>query len=263
MDTSIVLCSIMTFIILALIVAAIYLRYKNSPKQEDKEAAKKFLDGLKDTLYNMMLSIIRETDYSQYETFTDLESAIMLKINESCQKYIESELEKSTDALSVLALKALKTGMIDEFIEFIISNFNVEDTMRTHFNSIYQENLDESVKEDEKLQEEFSNEEEYYAKEESSVEELDKVDEEEIINENEKHISELNPVREEGEEPYNPDDDSMEILDEGDDGEETENISEDEEDDIFFDSNGRARSKATGRFIKTNISTPRKDIEEE
>ena len=244
METKTAISLLLTFVVLCIIGTIIYFRLKNSPKQEDKEAAKKFLEGLKDNLYNLMLNIIRDFDYSQYESFVDMEANIMFRINECCHLYIEKELEKQTDLLSVLALKALKSGMIDEFIEFIISTFNVDETIKSHANKIQQDTLDESVKEDNKLQEKFSNEEEYYSNEESTNEDLEKVNEEELKKEEESHKDEIIPMIDD-EEPYNPEDPSMEVLEDGDDGKENNN-----NEDIYYDSTGRARSKSTGRYVK-------------
>lgn len=241
MDTGALLSLIITFIVLVVFIGVIYYRYKNSPKEEDKEAAKKFLDGLKDNIYNMMLGIIRDFKYDEYDNLNDIQSEILIRINNMCEQYIEQELEKSSDILSVLALKALKTGMIPKYIDDIISSFNIEGTIEVHTNAIFQANLDESEKEDEKLQEEYSDETKYYAEEETNIESLEKVNEEELEKEEEEHKDELNPVRDE-EESYNPEDISMEILDDDQTG--------DEDNDIYYDAKGRARSKKTGKYVK-------------
>ena len=55
------------------------------------------------------------------------------------------------------------------------------------------------------------------------------------------HNKEIKPQSDE-EEEYNPEDESMEILEDGETG--------DEDNDIYYDANGRARSKSTGKFVK-------------
>ena len=188
---------LVTFVILAAIAAIIYIRYKNSPKDEDKEAAKEFLNGLKDNVYNLILNIIKTFNYKDYATFLDLEADILNKINLTCTEYIKKEISKNTSVLSILVVKALDSNMIDEFIDFIIKIFNVEDTIQTHANAVMQETLDASKENDDELQKEYADEDKYYSSGEFEVEDLDKVIEEEITKENEEHLSDLKPEREE------------------------------------------------------------------
>lgn len=270
MDTRSLMSIIATSIILAVFILVIFFRYKNSPKEEDKESAKKFLEGLKDALYNKMIGIIRDFNYDDnYTDYSYLQNTILIKINETCKEYIEQELEKSTDALSVLALRALKSGLIEDYINELINSFNIDGAIEVHTASLYQTNLNESEKEDEKLTEEYSDESKYYANEESDKSKLEKTNEEElekeIEKEEEEHKAELNPVREE-EEAYNPDDDSMEILDEEVIEETSTEKSSDnnlnilefdeDEDEIIYDSENRPISKLTGKYITTSISHP-------
>lgn len=269
MDTKSLMSIIVSSIILAVFILVIFFRYKNSPKEEDKESAKKFLNGLKDALYNKMLEIIRDFNYDDnYTDYSYLQNTILIKINESCKEYIEQELDKSTDVLSVLALRALKSGLIEDYINELINSFNIDGAIEVHTASLYQTNLNNSEKEDEKLAEEYSDESKYYANEESDKTKLEKTNEEElekeIEKEEEEHKSELNPVREEGEEDYNPNDESMEILEE-ETIEESNNSKDDdkyldmidfdeEEDEIVYDSENRPMSKLTGKYITTSIS---------
>lgn len=241
MNTDALMSIISSIIVLAIIGTIFYIRLKNSPKEEDKESARKFLEGLKDGLNNLIVGIIRDFKYDDYDNFVDIKNDVLIRINDMCETYIDQKISESNDVLSILALKALKSGMISDFIDEVISNFNVEGTIEVHATRILQANLDESEKEDKELQEEFKSETDYYLEKECTVDQLEKVSEEELKEEEEKHISEIKPPRDD-EEEYNPEDPSMEILKEDETG--------DEDNNIYYDSNGRARSKSTGKFVK-------------
>ena len=128
--------------------AIIYHRMTNHPKELDLHIAEAFLESYKNDIYNMIISVIRDFDYSDYPDFTDVEAAILTKIIRKGQAFLEEKLESGREKLPKIVYNILSKGMIEAYIDELISNFNVEGIIETHINKIYQSNLDNSVTED-------------------------------------------------------------------------------------------------------------------
>lgn len=224
--------SLIIGVCLVLIIGLIvFLRYKLSPKEEDKKAAMDFLLQLKDELYETIIKIIVDFDYTTYPSLVDMEIDITNKIIEACRKCINEELANSKDMLSVLMLKCLNSDMIEKFIESIIAEFNVKSLIDNKIFEMASTRCNIIEKEDKELEEKFSDEE-LYNDSEIKDSELEEAEEVEVP---EEELDKLNPQVDD-EEEFNSEDESMEIVD----------------DDIYYDAAGRARSKKTGKWIKVD-----------
>jgi hypothetical protein len=207
--------------------AIVFFKYKFSPKETDKQAANDFLELLRDELYDLVLQTIIDFDYTKYSNIADLEIEVINSVTETCKKCINDELADSKDMLSVLILKCLDSGMIEEFINKIIKEFGVEELVENKISEMVEEKYDAAIAEDEEISAKFNDSESFN---EVEMDELPAAEEEKVP---EEVLKTLNPQVEE-EESYNEDDDSMEVLD----------------DDLYYDAKGRLRSKSTGKYVK-------------
>ena len=223
------LLSITIALALILIIGGVFFyKYKTSPSSEDRESAKKFLKGMRDVLYNKALDIIKNFDYTKYDSLLEIEAEVINQIITELKAYITAELEKSTDLLSVLAIRCLNTSMIEDFIRELLEQINPSDEMLKYMSPSMIENIELANDEDKELEEKFSDEKEYN---EEEMETLPEAEEESIP---EEELEKLNPQTDE-EEEFNEEDSSMEVID---------------NEDIYIDKSGRPRSKLTGKWVK-------------
>lgn len=217
-------------IILALIIFAIYLRFKKNPSNNDKDLALEFLNGLSEVIYKKITDIINNINFFEYDSLIKLEAAVLNEIYDAVWEYVEGELAEAakTDILTAMTLKVLNKEFVDKFLDNFLEKHQISAKIEERYNS-YTESLAESIEEEDKrLQEQFSDPSQY--NQDTSVDDLPKYQPEEI---SEEVLSSLIPQKEE-EEEYVENDETMEILD----------------DDTYIDSNGRLRSKTTGKFVK-------------
>lgn len=232
-----VISIIVAVVVIILAGLLVYLKKKNSPKEEDKEAAKAFLEGLRDILYNKCIELIKDFNYKDYDNLADIEIKLINQLINECQEYIAIELENSKDILSVLALKCLTTDIIENFVIEIVNSIDVFEKIAENADISNEENINDIVEEDNNFNEEFSDTEKY------NDQEMEVLPEAEEVKYSDEELAKLNPQKDE-EEAYNPEDESMEIVD--------EEVKEVPTDDIYIDASGRARSTSTGKFVKKN-----------
>ena len=217
-------------LILAFVIVAILIRLKNKPTQADKDSAKQFLEGLEDVFYAKMIDIVTCLDISKYGTLEEFEADILSNIYESVWKYVEEQLsdQAKTDVLTALALKVLNKEFVDSFVAALITKYNINDKI----NTVWVSNFEEKCKSIEEAETESSTvytDSELYN--ESFNDELEKAKE---VVPTEEELAALNPPTEE-EEVYSDEDESVELI---------------EDDEYYYDANGRKRDKATGRYVK-------------
>ena len=201
---------ILVGVILVLIFGTVvYLKYRLSPKQEDKEEAKNFLLQLKDDLYALMIDTIIEFDYTKYTSIAEMEIEVVNSVIDTCKQTIKNAIKDSQDILSILVLKCLDNDMIEKFILQLIEEYAVKEKVDTKIGEIIKDRYSEAEEEDKALAEQFSNQD-LYVEEEIPVKDLPPVDEN-IVPPAE--LEKLNPQVDE-EEAFNSEDESMEIVEE-------------------------------------------------
>ena len=217
-------------IVLALIIIAIVIRMKNNPSAADKEAAKKFLEGLEDTFYKKMLDIITNIDFTKYDSVGTMEANIICDIYDTIWDYIQDKTKDLAreDILTALIVKVLDKEFVNDFIDNLVVKYKINDKLEEAWNNNFKTKSNEAVEEDKILQDKFKDPDQYI--EDSTTSDLPPVEKTEPTAE---ELSKLNPPKDE-EEEYDPKDESMEIVD----------------DDTYIDDKGRKRNKTTGRFVK-------------
>lgn len=201
---------ILVGVILVLIFGTVvYLKYRLSPKQEDKEEAKNFLLQLKDDLYALMIDTIIEFDYTKYTSIAEMEIEVVNSVIDTCKQTIKNAIKDSQDILSILVLKCLDNDMIEKFILQLIEEYAVKEKVDTKIGEIIKDRYSEAEEEDKALAEQFSNQD-LYVEEEIPVKDLPPVDE---IIVPPAELEKLNPQVDE-EEAFNSEDESMEIVEE-------------------------------------------------
>lgn len=217
-------------LILALIIVAIFIRFKTNPSIYDKEMAEKFLQDLSNVFYDKIMEIINNINFLDYSSLEELEVDILKQIYDTIWEFVEKELKEAAekDILTALALKVLDKNYIDKFIDKIVEESKVSEKLSTNW-SLYIERKNEVIEEEDKnLQEEFSNNEEYNA--DFDVKDLPPAEQSEPTDED---LAGLNPPSEE-DPVYDDNDDSVEPI---------------EDESYTIDSNGRKHDKNTGKFI--------------
>ena len=187
----------------------VYLKYRLSPKQEDKEEAKNFLLQLKDDLYDLMINTIIDFDYTKYTSIAEMEIEVINSVIDTCKQTIKNAIKDSQDILSILVLKCLDNDMIEKFILQLIEEYAVKEKVDTKIGEIIKDRYSEAEEEDKALAEQFTDQD-LYVEEEIPVKDLPPVDEI-IVPPTE--LEKLNPQVDE-EESFNSEDESMEIVEE-------------------------------------------------
>lgn len=242
---------IITVVVLGAIV--FFISYKRRPSEEHKNEVNKFLNSMLDMCEELIVNILDDIEKSikddtEIESLEDFIKEQLDFIEESIRDSVIMAAEdlKDGDAFSKIAYRLLvKKEYLDKFIESLISDENVSEKLSTIWEESMKDRIEIASKVDEELEDKFD-EKDYYEDEEFDRKDLEaskpqeesikELPEEERKKEEEK-IANLNPQKDtDEEEDYDENDSSMELVD--------------EEVDYFFDSNGRKRNKATGRYMK-------------
>lgn len=225
MDNNTILTVIGGLAILGMIIGAIVIRFKTQPSTHDKDAAKDFLEGLSKVFYEKMIEIITNFDLKLYKSLEEAETAILVQVYDTLWDYVSGELEEASkkDILTAMALKVLNKDFVDDFVSKLIDENKISDKIENLWFEKVEKINKESEEIDEKLQEEFNDPELY--NEEFDATELPQA---EIVEESEDdEYTDTEAVYD------SENDNSVELV---------------EDDEYFYDKNGRRRSKATGRF---------------
>jgi len=242
-STTIIILASIT--LLVLIIFLLINKRLSTPTKRDKEKGKDYLEKFRDSLYKSMIDIVVKYDYKKYENIIDLEMDIINTLITYGRTEINNKINESlsNNTLSPLIAKAIDEETIDKFINTIIDKLNIEDSIQQSLSDAFQD----SVNENKKLEEEITNQ--FDSSEFFTDEEVDENTELEVqnIEPTEEELAQLNPPREDGEEPYDPNDESMELISEE---ENPTDILQEIKDEIIYDSRGRAKSAKTGKFVK-------------
>ena len=210
----------------------IYFIYKS--KNSNSKKAETFIDGLYDVLKEEMLSIITNINPQDFTTFDDFRELAVSSIYTKLKEYKLDIVEKEKDPLlNIAVIKIIENeSFIEKSIEQIINNFNIDERLDAIWNKKIEKESDSIKEEDKKLQKDFSDESKYV----ESVD-ISKLPDANIEEPTQEELDKLNPQIDisDSDVEYDPEnDESVELI----------------EDDTFIDSNGRKRSKSTGRFVK-------------
>jgi hypothetical protein len=243
---------IITVVVLGIIV--FFISYKRRPSEEHKNEVNKFLNSMLEMCENLIVNILDDIEKSIKED-TEIES--LEDFIKEYSDYIEKSIRdavitaaedlKDGDSFSKIAYRLLiKKNYLDKFIESLITDENVGKKLAAIWEESMKVRIELASKVDEELEDKYD-EKDYYEDEEfdridleesKTLEESIKDLPEEERKKEEEKIANLNPQKDtDEEEDYDENDSSMELV-------------ESEEVDYFFDSNGRKRNKATGRYMK-------------
>lgn len=222
-----IIISFISFIILiGFISFSLYIKRRS----KGKEIANIFLEGLRDSIYNNMLKVIKKFKYNNYDNLVGIETAVIKEMISSSVEYIENEIIESS-TLTKLTIKFLTTDYIEKFVKNIVNSIDVLKNIEKQLGDKYEEFAKNTIVEEEKYTEEFKNNN-YYESDEDVK--LEYTENRELTEEEKEEFKNLNPQIEE-EESFNKDDDSMEVIDES---------------KYYIDSRGRVHDKSTGKFVK-------------
>lgn len=242
-DLLVTLIGLGFIIIVGIIVIATSIK-----KSGDKKEATEFLEGLSKELQGLILNTIRNFSIDDIinldeESVVKIENTILKDIYNITWEYVKNVVEKKSETevdfftQAVLALLDNKE-FVEEFIRKLIDSKAINQVIHSRavglLNSSAEQRLIDSEEEDKQLQEEFSDEEKYI----EEVKDEDQTHGEDVDAPTEEEIAELNPQIDEPEELDPENDPSVEIIDEN--------------EDIYYDKSGRARSKKTGKWVKAN-----------
>jgi len=242
-----VIITICILVILGLI--SLYI-FKSITSKKDKEKGLKFLESIKDSINKYMVDIVAKYDYKKYDNVADLEMDIINTVFSEGKAEITNKISNAINDNIITSniAKTLDENIKEKFVQDIINKLEIEESIQASFSDKFQQACENNEKAEEELNKEF-NTEDFFADEEVDESMLEPATETVIP---EEELQYLNPPREEGEEAYNPDDESMEILEiieEEEPTKEEQDINEIKE-NVYVDINGRLRDKTTHKFVK-------------
>ena len=196
--------------IVAIVIAIIVL---NLISKNNKEKAKKFLEGLTEEITATAIDIIKGFNPNNYETIEEFELNVLNKVYDKLWDYVLHEIENGEEygVITKTIAKKIDKNFVIQFIDQIFTEKDIISVIQSTFVKEYVVNPDKVEAEDKALIEEFSNTEEY-------AEDVDKanlpIGENELTEEEKEIIANLNPQTEEDKEIVPEEDDSVEYEDE-------------------------------------------------
>lgn len=216
--------------ILVVIIFAIAIVYniKTNPTSKDKDAAKKFLTGMSETLYKKVMELISSADLNSFNSLEEFESYILSNSYDAVLNYINSQLKKASEAdvITAMILKVLNSEYIEKFINDFLNDIDVSSAIAQAWNT--QNTSSEDVEAREILKKDMEEHPDQYVENSEDVE-LEKAS---PVEPTEEELSKIIPPTDEEDDKF-VDDGTSEIV----------------EDDVMVDKRGRKRSKKTGRYV--------------
>lgn len=215
------------FTIIIFAIAIIY-NIKTNPTNKDKDAAKKFLTGMSETLYKKVMELISSADLNSFKSLEEFESYILSNSYDAILDYVNSQLSKAAEAdvVTAMVLKVLNSDYIEKFINDFLNDIDVSSAITQAWNT--QTMSKEDIEARKNLEKDMEENPDQYV-ENSDDMELQKAVPTEP---SEEELSKIIPPVDEEDDTF-VDDGTSEIVD----------------DDIMVDKKGRKRSKKTGRYI--------------
>lgn len=196
--------------VVVLIIAAILAIKFIRDKKTGREEAIKFLEDLEQEMYNAILECIAKIDPKKYSTLVDYEKEALSIIYDRCWRFVRKHIDEaeSQDLITVLALKFLTRDNIDSFIEKVMNDHELLDTLTNEYGVVaIEESSEEMIEEDKELEEKYSDQDQYV--EDSKDMELPPAEAE---GPTEEQLAQLNPQQDIDEEIYDSDDESVEEI---------------------------------------------------
>lgn len=197
---------IMVLICIAVLVVVgvvIFIYYKvTTPSDSDENKALDFINGFIDVFKSIIQDVLDNTDLSQYKSVIEFEFDVFTKAYEQCWDYIENALAEalSNSTIGRLVAKCVTRSNVEAVVELIFTTFFTSQ-IDTLCAERFEETSEEAIEEDIRLQHEAD----LYETETKEVPEY--VEQPVVVND-----ADIIPQSDE-EEPYNPDDDGMELVD--------------------------------------------------
>lgn len=179
-------------------------------RKSNKKSATNFLQGLVDKILEVIVETIRNSDPDTYDSFDEFAKDVTENIYNNVWDYVSKTAQEyeEVDNITKTVFKLITKDFVINFINEIFSSKNIPSMISNRF-MVYniEKSSDKIVEEDNELIEEYSDDDKYIDL--VSVDELAPA--EEVVH-TEEELSLLNPPREEGEEEFDIEDDSMEII---------------------------------------------------
>lgn len=208
MNNASLITIIAAVIIAAIVIFWIYLYLKTAKNKKNTDAAQKFLEGLKDTLFATAENIVDSFDYSKYKNFEDAEKVILTEIYDAAWDYINQILMSSENRVAQLAAKVLTKDMVIAYLQKLFEEVGFADTISQKYAAQnITSNSEAVVAEDQSLQDEFADQDKYI--DTFSESDLHAPEEEKIPDE---ELAKLNPPKDTDEIVYSDDDESVEVV---------------------------------------------------
>ena len=229
------------FIILYLVIAC--------KRNGNKGKAYEFLNGILEQIKKVVLGALANiplSDLKDPEKLAEFVDKALDDIYDKVWEFIQSVVNKKEEgAIDEAALVFLNNKkFVDKYVREIVDELQVKEQIEEkaieQVDLIAQETLDKSAEEDLENQEKFSDKSMY----------IDELDEDADLTRGLDTGSPTDAIEGYEEPELNPQRDEEEVLDPENDA--SVEVIEDEEDDIYYDKSGRARSKKTGKWIKTS-----------
>lgn len=195
-------------VVIAVMLAINYFRKDSKGKEE----AEQFLKDLEEQLYLSILEIINKYDLSDFKTLEEFETLVLGDVYKDCWEFIRKKIDEadSKNLITAIAKKFLTKENIDKFIEQVLKDKELENTLIDVYGAYTIENISEElIEEDKQLEEEYSDQEKYY--EEFDPDKDAKKSDRPIAEPTEEQLAELNPQTDE-DEVYAETDESVEEV---------------------------------------------------
>ncbi|MBR6289438.1 MAG: hypothetical protein IKR19_08885 [Acholeplasmatales bacterium] len=181
-------------IVVVIIVGIFAYRYFKNQKN-GKEEAEQFLKELEEKMYLIIIECINSIDFHNFKNFEEYEKQVLAIVYQGCWDFVNQKISEAEnkDLISVIAKKFLTQEFVEEFIDKILVDREVNDTLANVYGADAIQSMNDST-EDEELSEKFSDNSQYFV-EESNPEDLPPVEELEHTKE---EIEALNPPTDEG-----------------------------------------------------------------
>lgn len=187
-------------------IVAIALGMYIKTKKDDKEV-EKYLSGLSASILKAIADILAHSSPGDYANLEEFEKAILQKIYDETWEFISGTAEKelADDEIASTLFSLITRERIEAFVKKIIETNDVKTAISNTYADYHIKNSTIEA-DDQAAIEEYSNQDNYI--EESTDEDLNPASE---VKHTEEEIAALNPQKDE-EEPFDPEDDSMEII---------------------------------------------------
>ena len=198
-----IICSLILLIILIFVIAI------ELNKSSGKKAALGFLQDLGDEILKVILTTIDSVPADNFPTLDDFTNYLIEAIYNNVWDLVSEKAnsDDTVDKLTKAIFKYIDHDTLTAFIDKIIINNNLNKNISDKYAAFAISKSYSVVEEDEKLEVEYSDAEQYF--ETTNDEDLAPV-EDEVHTEEE--IASINPAREDEEEKFDVEDDSMEII---------------------------------------------------